>query len=186
MFMWSTLIARQFNLFEAYSAETKFLLFINVSSKLSLWASKLRHHYKSKTWTSNPKTHNPSPLYSNDCKSVLFALIIQALGSHWLQQQALYSTKKKGSSSKLHIRSKHHMNPAYDSSVASLSLVPCIGSASFSSPQLLKELMHGFDCDRLTETGKEWFRCEIWIQAHTRPSVHQTWFLTAAFHIFVI
>lgn len=54
------------------------------------------------------------------------------------------------------IHSKHHMNLAYDvSSMASLLLVSCIGSASFSSLQLLKELMYGFDSDRLIDTGKE-------------------------------
>lgn len=45
--------------------------------------------------------------------------------------------------------------------MAALLLISRIGSASFSSPQLLKELMHGFDCDRLVERGEEWLRFEI-------------------------
>lgn len=48
------------------------------------------------------------------------------------------------------------MNQTHD--MASLLLVFCIGSASFSSLQLLEQLINGFNCDLLKETGKEWFR----------------------------
>lgn len=45
------------------------------------------------------ETVNPKPtavtLYNNNPKSVLFALIIQALGSHWLQREALLFSKEK-------------------------------------------------------------------------------------------
>lgn len=65
------------------------------------------------------------------------------------------------------------MNQAYDRSMAFLLLVSCIGPSSFSSPQLLKELMYSFHCDGLIEIGREWFRFEIWRKkkkkAHTRP-----------------
>lgn len=82
--------------------------------------------------------------------SVLFALVVQALGSHWLQQESPLFNKKKGSFSNFHIHSKHHMKQAYDGSMASLLLVPCIGPSFLFSPQLLEELVNSFDCDRLS------------------------------------
>lgn len=72
------------------------------------------------------------------------------------------------------IHSQHHMNLAYDgSSAASSSLVSGIGSASFSCPQLLKELMHGFNCDDLKKAGKEQIGLEVkWKTARKTAKLH--------------
>lgn len=101
------------------------------------------------------ETVNPKPmavtLYNNNSKSALFALIIQALGSHWLQREALFIQQRKKVSS----LSSHTFKAPYDSSLASSLLVSCTGSASFLGPQLLEELVYGFDCDCLVETEKK-------------------------------